>query len=43
MNGDESTALGAAFHAANYSASFRVKKIFLNDGYNFDVRIDISD
>ncbi|EAR85326.2 DnaK protein (macronuclear) [Tetrahymena thermophila SB210] len=43
MNGDESTALGAAFHAANYSASFRVKKIFLNDGYNFDIRIDISD
>lgn len=43
MNGDESTALGAAFHAANYSASFRVKKMFLNDGYNFDVRIDISD
>lgn len=43
LNGDESMALGAVFHAANSSSSFRVKKIHLNDGYNFNVRLDITD
>lgn len=43
LNGDESMALGAVFHAANSSSSFRVKKIHLNDGYNFDVRLNITD
>ncbi|EGR34515.1 hypothetical protein IMG5_009240 [Ichthyophthirius multifiliis] len=43
LNGDEAMAQGAAFHAANYSSSFRVKKIYLNDGYNFDIRMKIQD
>ncbi|EGR32714.1 hypothetical protein IMG5_073090 [Ichthyophthirius multifiliis] len=41
LNGDESMALGAAFLAANYSSSFRVKRVQLNDGYNFDIKMKI--
>ena len=34
-------AFGAAFHAANYSHSFKVRPILLSDGYEFDVQMVI--
>jgi hypoxia up-regulated 1 len=43
LNGDESMALGAAFHAANLSASFKTRQIYMNDGYNFDIRVELRD
>lgn len=43
MNGDESMSLGAAFHAANLSASFKTRQINMNDGYNFDIRVELRD
>ena len=43
LNGDESMTLGAAFHAANLSASFKTRQIYINDGYNFDIRIELKD
>lgn len=42
MNGDEAMALGASYHAANFSGSFRVREILLNDGFNYQVRAEIS-
>lgn len=42
MNGDESMALGASYHGANFSGSFRVRDIFLNDGYNYLVKAEIT-
>lgn len=39
LNGDEAMALGASFLAANYSPSFRVRDIRLNDGFNFEVQL----
>ncbi len=42
MNKDESAALGANFHAANLSHSFRVRSINFYDGYNFAVRVVIK-
>jgi hypoxia up-regulated 1 len=39
LNGDESMALGAAFHAANMSHSFKVRPIHFYDGFSFDIRI----
>lgn len=41
LNGDEAMALGAAFSAANNSLSFRVRPIWLNDGFNFDVMMTV--
>jgi len=43
LNGDESMAMGAAFHAANLSASFKTRQIYMNDGYNFDIRVELRD
>ena len=42
MNGDESMALGAAFHAANMSHSFRVRPVHFWDTFDFDIQIDIT-
>lgn len=42
MNSDESMALGAAFHAANQSHSFRVRPIHFYDGFSFDIELQIS-
>jgi hypothetical protein len=35
MNGDESMALGASYNAANFSRSFKVREVLLNDGFNY--------
>ena len=43
INGDEAMALGAAFHAANLSSAFKTKTIYLNDGYTFDISINIRE
>lgn len=37
LNGDEAMALGASFHGANLSHSFRVRNVFLNDGFSYEV------
>ena len=42
MNGDESMAQGAAFYAANLSHSFKVRPVFLNDGFDFQVNLTIK-
>ena len=36
-------ALGAAFHAANMSHSFKVRPIQLTDGFSFEMQFEISD
>lgn len=41
LNGDESMAFGAAFLAANLSHSFRVRPVWLYDGYNFQVNLTL--
>lgn len=38
MNGDEAMALGASYHAANYSRSFRVRDVLLSDGLNYEIK-----
>ena len=38
LNGDEAMALGASYHAANFSQSFKVRDVLLEDGYNYEVR-----
>lgn len=35
-------ALGASFMAANYSHSFKVRDIWLDDGFNFEIFMKIS-
>lgn len=42
LNGDEATALGAAFHAANLSTSFKVRKVGLVDTQLFAVHLQLS-
>ena len=42
LNGDESMAFGAAFHAANLSHSFKVRPIQLTDGFSFSSVIEIN-
>lgn len=42
LNGDESMAFGAAFIAANSSSSYKVRKVFLTQHPEFDVKIKIS-
>lgn len=42
LNSDESMALGAAFHAANQSHSFKVRPVHYYDGFSFDIGIEIS-
>lgn len=43
INGDDSMAQGASFIAANFSSSFKVKKIYLSDGPNYEVKIKIKE
>lgn len=43
LNADEAMAQGAAFHAANKSASFRVRKIGMIDKLQFPVGIRLAD
>ena len=35
-------ALGAAFHAANMSHSFRVRPVHFYDAFDFDIQIEIT-
>ena len=41
LNGDESMALGAAFMAANLSNDIRVRPLWLSDGYDFSLKLNI--
>ncbi len=42
LNGDEAMALGAVFHAANLSHFFKLRPIWLYDGFGFAIRILIK-
>ncbi|CEL94101.1 unnamed protein product [Vitrella brassicaformis CCMP3155] len=42
LNGDEAMAMGAAFMGANYSTSFRVKKVLVTDISPYTYRLDIT-
>lgn len=42
LNGDEAPALGAVFVAANRSASFRVRKVGMIDGYPWPVGVRVT-
>eukprot|EP00920_Eleutheroschizon_duboscqi_P038165 GHVT01091216.1.p1 GENE.GHVT01091216.1~~GHVT01091216.1.p1 ORF type:complete len:610 (-),score=155.72 GHVT01091216.1:654-2483(-) len=42
LNGDEAMAMGAAFIAANYSATFRAKKILMSDIAVHSYSVDLS-
>lgn len=42
LNGDESMAFGAAFHAANRTNLFRVRPINFYDGNNFETNLIIK-
>lgn len=41
LNGDEAMCFGAAFLAANSSASFKVRKVYLSQHPNFDIAVRI--
>jgi len=43
LNSDESMALGAAFHGANVSTSFKVRHVGLADVNSFPVAVDLAD
>ncbi|OQS07494.1 hsp70, partial [Thraustotheca clavata] len=43
LNGDEAMALGAAFHAANLSTSFRVRHVGMTDISSFPVGVRLVD
>ncbi|KAL7472426.1 hypothetical protein ACHAXS_012758 [Conticribra weissflogii] len=43
LNSDESMALGAAFHGANVSTSFKVRHVGLADVNPFGVAVDLTD
>ena len=42
LNGDESMAFGAAFIAANSSSSYKVRKVFLTQHPEFEIKVRIS-
>lgn len=42
LNGDEGMAFGSAFIAANSSASYKVRKVFLTQHPIYDIKIQIS-
>ena len=42
LNGDEAMALGAAFHAANLSTAFRVRKVLMTDVTPFPIGVRLS-
>jgi len=43
LNSDESMALGAAFHGANVSTSFKVRHVGMADVNSFPVAVDLTD
>ena len=43
LNSDESMALGAAFHGANVSTSFKVRHVGLADVNSFPIAVDLTD
>jgi len=43
LNSDESMALGAAFHGANVSTSFKVRHVGLQDVNSFPIDVDLTD
>ena len=43
LNSDESMALGAAFHGANVSTSFKVRHVGMADVNTFPVAVDLTD
>ena len=43
LNSDESMALGAAFHGANVSTSFKVRHVGMADVNTFPVAVDLAD
>ena len=43
LNSDESMALGAAFHGANVSTSFKVRQVGLADVNPFPIAVDLTD
>ena len=42
MNGDEAVCFGSAFIAANSSASYKVRKVYLTQHPNFQVSIEVT-
>lgn len=42
LNGDEAMASGAVFQAANYSNIYRVRPIWLYDGYDYGINVIIK-
>jgi hypoxia up-regulated 1 len=42
LNGDESMAFGAAFIAANSSSSYKVRKVFLTQHPEFEIKLKVS-
>lgn len=42
MNGDDQPALGAAYHFASLSAGFKIKKVELIDGPNYELHYEIK-
>lgn len=42
MNGDDQPALGAAYHFAGLSAGFKIKKVELIDGPNYELQYEIK-
>lgn len=42
INGDEGAAHGAAFISANTTTGLKIKKIYMNDGPNYKVDLDIT-
>ena len=43
LNSDESMALGAAFHGANVSTAFKVRRVGLTDVNPFPVQVELTD
>lgn len=42
LNGDDAAAMGAAFIAANYSASFKVRSVLLTDASSFSYSVHLT-
>ena len=42
LNGDEAMSLGAVFQAANYSSIYRVRPIWLSDGYGYAMKLTVK-
>eukprot|EP00931_Biecheleriopsis_adriatica_P050390 TRINITY_DN2916_c0_g1_i1.p1 TRINITY_DN2916_c0_g1~~TRINITY_DN2916_c0_g1_i1.p1 ORF type:complete len:917 (+),score=314.47 TRINITY_DN2916_c0_g1_i1:111-2861(+) len=42
LNGEEAAAMGGALMAANFSSSFRVKKIFFSDNTNHEYSVQVT-